>query len=96
MIVLIVFYFFGGLLVVILGKICLKVEWIECFDCCGIFFLKLKLILMFFFGICYFFYCGLYIWKYSLEYENKEFGIICYVVIVFNVVCLFIYFEVCY
>lgn len=95
-IVLIVSHFLGGLSVAILGKIRPKVEWIECFDRRGISFLKLKLISMFFFGTCYFLHCGLYIWKHSLEDENKELGIICYVVTVFNVVCLFIYFEVCY
>lgn len=94
--VLIVSHFLGVLPVAILGKIRPKDEWIECFDRRGISFLKLKLISMYFFGTCYFLHCGLYIWKHSLEHENKELGIICYAMTAVHVFCLFIYFEVFY
>lgn len=93
---LIVSHFLGVLPVAILGKIRPKDEWIECFDRRGISFLKLKLISMYFFGTCYFLHCGLYIWKHSLEHENKELGIICYAMTAIHVFCLFIYFEVFY
>lgn len=95
-IVLIVSHLFGALPVAILGKIRPKGEQIECFKRRGISLLKIKLISMYFFGTCYFLHCGLYIWKHSLEHENKELGIICYAMTVFHVVCLFIYFEVFY
>lgn len=96
-IVLIVSHLLGALPVAILGKIRPKGERIKCLNNRrGISFLKMKLISMYFFGTCYFLHCGLYIWKHSLEHENKELGIICYAMTVFHVVCLFTYFVVFY
>lgn len=44
----------------------------------GIFFLKIKLILMNIFGVGFMFYCGLYFWKYFIDVkcvkDNKEIG----------------------
>lgn len=64
-IILCVFYFFGIFLVVFLGGSYLKNsdKEIVILICKSYFFLKVKLILVYVFGVCYFFYCGLNIWE---------------------------------
>lgn len=64
-IILCVFYFLGIFLIVFLGGSYLKNsdKEIVILICKSYFFLKVKLILVYVFGVFYFFYCGLNIWE---------------------------------
>lgn len=65
----------------------------------GITFMKIKLVFMFIFGICYLFHCGLYVWKHTFEnkcFGNNDFGFAYNVISIFYTCTLFVYFSLFY
>lgn len=93
---LLVSHAFGILVIAILGAIQLnqlRKERANYFDLRGNTFVKIKLILMFTFGVFYIFHCGLYIWKPFLNYANKWIGIASYVVGGLHIFLLLLYFA---
>lgn len=93
---LLVSHAFGILVIAILGAIPLnqlRKERANYFDLRGNTFVKIKLILMFTFGVFYIFHCGLYIWKPFLNYANKWIGIASYVVGGLHIFLLLLYFA---
>lgn len=61
-------------------------------------FIKIKLFSMYFFGSCYLYHCGLYVWMHScfVLSEKHALGVIFNIVTVIYVFCLFYYFSLNY
>lgn len=65
----------------------------------GITFMKIKLVFMFIFGICYLFHCGLYAWKHTFENKclgNNDFGFAYNVISILYTFTLLVYFSLFY
>lgn len=56
-------------------------------------FLRIKLISLFIFGVCYLLHCGLYVWKYSVSGLNKSMGLANYSISLFHILLIIIYFA---
>lgn len=94
LICLLVSHVFGIVVILILGKIQLGKDGANYFDLRGNTFVKIKLIIVFTFGVLYIFHCGLYIWKPSLNNVNKWIGILSYVGGAIHIFLLLLYFAV--
>lgn len=91
---LLVSHAFGIVLILILGAIRLRKYGTNYSDHRGNTFVKIKLIIVFTFGILYIFHCGLYIWKSSLNDVNECIGIVSYVGGAIHIFLLLLYFAV--
>lgn len=56
-------------------------------------FLRIKLISLFIFGVCYLLHCGLYVWKYFVTSQNKSLGLANYFISLLHILFIIIYFA---
>lgn len=56
-------------------------------------FLRIKIISLFIFGVCYLLHCGLYAWKYFVSGQNKSIGLANYFISLFHILFIIVYFA---
>lgn len=97
--VLIVFSVIGLFSIILLIIVCYKMKR-YIYNLKGIFFLKIKLILMNIFGVGFMFYCGLYFWKYFIDVKCNEYiyvlGRVYNMFLIVYILFLFVYFLLFY
>lgn len=92
--ILISLHIAGILFVFGLGFVRFRNEWNkECIDGQEKTFLRIKIISLFIFGVCYLLHCGLYAWKYFVSGQNKSIGLANYFISLFHILFIIIYFA---
>lgn len=92
--ILIFLHIAGILSVFSLGVVRFRNKWNkECIDGQEKTFLRIKIISLFTFGVCYLLHCGLYAWKYFVSGQNKSIGLANYFISLFHILFIIVYFA---